>query len=885
MAPSNSALSVGDLVGTNYEILGRIGAGGMGVVYKARDRKLERTVALKFLPPGLNASELDKERFLKEARIASSLDHPNIGVIHGIEETSDARTFIVMAFYEGQSLAERISTGSRPLSAAEVVEIALQIAQGLEEAHSRNIVHRDIKPSNVMLTAHGDAKIVDFGLAHINEATQTLTHGAVGTLSYISPEQATGSTADQRSDIWALGVTLMEALIGGNPFQRENMAATFMAIVNEAPPPLDNVPLEVQNIVYRCLSKDPIKRYQSCSELLRDLEEAKSALARAGMTPPSSGRRRSDQLKALRESRQEASRSAWTLPTKPAHVWGRSIAIAAAILLLLSVVLWLPPVSERLQIAWFTRGQKHIAVLPFDNIGSNPENEAMVEGVVDSLSGKLSNLELGKQSLWVIPSSEVRRLKVTDPATALRELGATLVVKGSISREGSDVRLNMDLIDTKNLRQIGSVDVEDQAGDLATLQDEAVAKLARLMNISVTADMIRGTGGSVNPAAYEDYLKALGYMQRYDKPGNLDLAIQSLQNSVQTDPRFALGYAQLGEAYRLKNRVDQNPNWLAEAQANCKKAAELDNRIPAVHVTLGRIHDSLGHHDLALQEFQRALDIDPHDAAALNGLARAYENSGRTADAEAALQKAAALRRDSWDAYDELGNFYDRQGKFQQAIQQYQHALQLTPDNAQVYLNLGATYLDSGDPKLQADAERALKKSVELSPSYQAYANLGALYLTEQRYGESVSSTQNALKFNDHDYTVWNNLVLAYQWLNNKDKAEAARRRMLTLLEQEVKMKPQDAEAQAELAVLNAHYGLTSEAESRIQTALALAPDDPSVLADVAKADELLGKRSQAISEMQKAVQKGFALDQLRGDPELTALISDPKFTSSSSSR
>ncbi len=877
MAPSNSALSVGDLVGTNYEILGRIGAGGMGVVYKARDRKLERIVALKFLPPGLNASELDKERFLKEARIASSLDHPNIGVIHGIEETSDGRTFIVMAFYEGQSLADRVSTGSRPLSAPEVVEIAIQIAQGLEEAHSRNIVHRDIKPSNVMLTGHGMAKIVDFGLAHINEATQTLTHGAVGTLSYISPEQATGSTADQRSDIWALGVTLIEALIGGNPFQRENMAATFMAIVNEPPPPLDDVPLELQNIVYRCLSKDPIKRYQSCSELLRDLEEAKTALARAGMTAPSSSRRRSGQLKALRESRHEASRSAWVLPSKPSKVWGRSLAIAAAILLLLSVVLWLPPVRERLQIA-FTKEPKHIAVLPFDNIGNNPENEALVEGIVDSLSGKLSNLELGKQSLWVIPSSEVRRLKVTDPSAALRELGATFVVKGAITREGSGVRLNMDLIDTKNLRQIGSVDVEDQAGDLATLQDEAVAKLARLMNISVTADMIRGTGGSVNPAAYEDYLRALGYMQRYDKPGNLDLAIQALQNSVQTDPRFALGYAQLGEAYRLKNRVDQNPNWLVEAQANCKKAAELDNRIPAVHVTLARIHDLLGHHDLALQEFQQALDIDPHYAAALSGLAHAYENSGRTADAEAGYQKAAALRPDSWDAYDELGNFYDRQGKFQQASQQYEHALQLTPDNAQVYSNLGASYLNSGDHKLQGDAERALKKSIELSPNYPAYANLGNLYLLEQRYAESAALMENALKLNDHDYVVWSNLVLAYEWLNNKDKAEAARRRMLSLLEQEVKMKPQDAEAQATLAVLNAHYGLTSQAESRIQTALALAPDDPSVLSDVAEAYELLGKRDQAIEEMHKAIQKGFPIDEAKGDPELTGLISDPKF-------
>jgi eukaryotic-like serine/threonine-protein kinase len=878
MAATKSALSVGELVGTTYEILGRVGAGAMGVVYKARDRKLERTVALKFLPPGLNASDLDKGRFLKEARIASSLDHPNIGVIHGIEETSDGRTFIVMAFYEGQSLAHRIYQGPTPLSVADVVEIVIQIARGLAEAHSRNITHRDIKPSNVMLTSQETIKIVDFGLARVNEATATFTHGAAGTLSYTSPEQVSGKTADQRSDIWALGVTMLEALIGESPFQRESMAATFVAILNEGPPPLEGVPLEVQQIVYHALSKDPIKRYQSCSEMLRDLEAAKAALANSGMMPELSSLRRGWQAKALRESRHEASRSAWPLPIESNRTRNRALAAIATAVLLVVIPLLFPSVRERAGNALLGSPEKHIAVLPFDNIGNNPQNEPLVEGMVDSLSGRLSNLEVGKQSLWVIPSSEVRRLKVADPTAALRDLGATLVVKGSIAREGQQVRLNMSLIDTKSLRQIGSVDLEDQAGDLAALQDEAVAKLARLMNVTVTADMLRSTGGSVIPAAYENYLTALGYMQRYDKPGNLDLAIQALKDSVKTDPRFALGYAQLGEAYRLKNRLDQNPNWLAEAQANCKKAAEIDNQIPAVHVTLARIHDLMGQHDLALQEFQRALDINPRNAAALNGLAHTYEDSGRTADAEAAFQKAAALRPDSWDGYNELGNFYDRQSKFQQAIQQYHHALELTPDNAQVYWNLGATYLDSGDPKLQADAERAFKKSIELSPSYQAYANLGALYLTEQRYGESVSLTENALKLNDHDYGVWNNLVLAYEWLKDKDKAEAARKRMQALLEQTVKMKPEDAAAQARLATVYAHYGLRQQAEARIQTALALAPDDSGVLADVATADELLGKRSQAISEMQKAVQKGFALDQLRGDPELTVLLSDPKF-------
>ena len=236
------------------------------------------------------------------------------------------------------------------------------------------------------------------------------------------------------------------------------------------------------------------------------------------------------------------------------------------------------------------------------------------------------------------------------------------------------------------------------------------------------------------------------------------------------------------------------------------------------------------------------------------------------------------MRPDSWDGYDELGNFYIRQSKFPQAIQQYQHALQLTPDNAQVYLNMGAAYLDEGDPKAQKDAEQALKKSIQLNPSYGAYANLANLYLTEQRYAESAELTENALKLNDKDYMVWNNLLLAYEWLQEKDKAETARQRMRELLEQSVKVSPNDATAQATLAAVYAHYGLSAQAESRIQTALALAPEDAGVLSSVASAYELMGKRDQAITEMRKAIQKGFALDQVKVDPEMSALISDPRF-------
>ena len=237
--PSNelrNVFAVGEVVAGNYQILSHAGSGGMGVVYRARDLKLERNVALKFLPPEVTAGGKETERFLKEARIASSLDHPNIGAIYGIETTPDGHTFIVMAFYEGGSLAERIRRRGA-IEVPEAIDIALQMARGLAEAHSHNIVHRDIKPSNVMFTSAGLLKIVDFGLAYVTEQTATLSRGAVGTVGYMPPEQALNRGTDQRADIWSLGVVLAEMLTGRNPFQRDSMPSTVLAVLNDAPAP------------------------------------------------------------------------------------------------------------------------------------------------------------------------------------------------------------------------------------------------------------------------------------------------------------------------------------------------------------------------------------------------------------------------------------------------------------------------------------------------------------------------------------------------------------------------------------------------------------------------------------------------------------------------
>jgi tetratricopeptide (TPR) repeat protein/TolB-like protein len=581
-----------------------------------------------------------------------------------------------------------------------------------------------------------------------------------------------------------------------------------------------------------------------------------------------------------RRAREDASRSA--LAPSAARRRGfvvPLVGVGAAVVALALVVLLVPALRHRAAALFGAAPeQQHIAVLPFDNIGSNPENEVVTEGLMDSLAGRLSNLDVGNQSLWVVPTSVVRRQKVTDPGDALKELGANLVVKGSVERDGSDIHLNVNLIDTKTMRQIGSADVDDRAGDLSTLEDETVARLASLMNISVTADMLRNTGGRVNPAAYEDYLTALGYMQRYDKPGNLDSAITSLQKSVEADPSFALGYAATGEAYRLKYKVEQDPRWLTEAQANCQKAAELDNRVPGVYVTLAQIHDALGKHDLALQEFQRALDFDPKNADALDGLALSYEKSGRIADAEKTFEKAAAMRPDNWAGYSSLGAFYDRQGKYLRAIAAYKQALQITPDNAELYSNLAAAYLDQGGPQPLALGEEALKKSIVLSPSYPAYANLGLLYMQEKRYAEAAAATQNALKINGNNYLVWDNLVLAYEGSNQPAKSADARQKAEQVAESVVALKPQDAMAQSTLATLYARDKQAERSLAKIRTSLALAPENPDVLVNVGAAYEFMGERAQALQYIEKALSKGYALEEVTNDPSLQALVADPRF-------
>jgi len=451
-------------------------------------------------------------------------------------------------------------------------------------------------------------------------------------------------------------------------------------------------------------------------------------------------------------------------------------------------------------------------------------------------------------------------------------------VQGSVARTPQDVRLSFDLVDTRTSRKLDSENLVDNTGNLSALEDQAVKKLAGLMHVSTTQETLRNLAQTSAPSAYENYLKALGYIERYDKPGNLDLAIGELEKAVTSDPQFALGYAEECEAYRLKFQLDQNPQWVDAASTKCKLAANIDNRLPMVYVTLGRLHSGQGKDDLALQEFQQALAINRRDSNALMGLASAYERMGRGADAEKTYQSAANMRPEYWDGYNSLGIFYLRQRRYPEAVAQFTRVIVLTPDNAAGFSNRGAAY---SNMKEFDKAERDFRSSISKGPSYGAYVNLGLLYSDQGRYAEFAAMTEKALQLNDKDFRVWANLASAYRKLGDTEKAKAASGKKLERLEVAVQVQPKDAVIQSALGISYAEQKLKDKALPHIQAAVALAPTNPQVLINAGEAYEDLGDRRHAMEFVQKSLKNGYAIDRVKNNPAFHSLIQDPKFSSS----
>jgi tetratricopeptide (TPR) repeat protein len=374
---------------------------------------------------------------------------------------------------------------------------------------------------------------------------------------------------------------------------------------------------------------------------------------------------------------------------------------------------------------------------------------------------------------------------------------------------------------------------------------------------------------------HESYLAGLKYLERWDKPANLESAIQLFEQAVKADPGFGLGFSGLGEAHWSKYRLDKDPRWIDEAEKDCKRAAELNSQLPAVYVTLARVHTGKGQYNLALQEIQQALKLEPLDPDALLTEAAVFASMGQEEKAENTYKKAAALRPQNWSGHYELGGFYYRQQRYADAATAFEQALKITPDNALVHATLGGVLQPLGK---DAEAEKHLKQSIELQPSYAAYTNLGVLYYQQRRWEESATMTRKALDVNGNDWRVWSNLRLAYEWLNQKNDGENALRNELRRLEETAILSSDDAEVQVELGLLYSREGLREKAISYLEAALARSPDDPAVLVSAGEAYENLGDRARALRLVTEALAKGWTLEQLGNDPGQQQLLRDSHF-------
>ncbi len=876
----------------DYEIVGHIGSGGMGVILQARDLKLNRIVALKFLPQTLYGGESDKQCLLKEARAISALDHPNICTIYGLEEREDGRLFMVMAYYDGGTLAGKIANSPIPLR--EAVELLIGIASGLAAAHAQNIVHRDIKPSNILLTRQNVVKIVDFGLSRaISNEGETQSMTISGTAAYMSPEQLRGEVIDQRVDIWAIGVIAAEMLSGYHPFRRDTLLSIAHSICTDAPEITGDLPLSLQRIVYKCLSKTPGLRYSSCDELLRDLSaldlrhdpESSAEMAAGGVTPTIgtvSTDSRKTSRKTISAQKKSLNNSIAAASGQPSHESSRRrwIIPAVAVFLLLLAIVIFPEPREHARGLLFGPKEKHIAVLPFDNAGTDPAASPLAAGLMDSMTAALSNLDASRQPLWVIPASVVRSGKVTDPVSAYKQLGATLVVKGTLVRAGQHVAIDINLINAETLRQIGAVTASNENGDLATAQQDAVTQLGRLLNVSGAYDAVARSGSSGVPAAYDLYLEALSYLQRFDKPQNLDLAVDRLQNAIAQDPDFALAYAKLGEAYRLKYKAGKNSRWMQEALANCQHALKLNPQLPSAYVTLGSLHTLTGYNELALTEFQKAVALDNRNPDAIIGMAWSYEQAGRLDQAETEYKRAAALNSSDWSNRNELALFYDRHSRYTDALEQVKQAIDSSPDNPMLYSNLGDFYLEIGSPSVYPQAETALRKSLALDATNGAYSNLALLYLYEKRYAEASIASEKAIALDNQEILSWRFAELAYSWLGERQKADAALDHVENLAQAQNAMNPRKASSQSWLGLVYAKKGLRERAIPHIEAALTLAPSDSQVLVNVVEAYNHLADETSAEHLIRQSRQNGVSLADLQLDPDMQSLLSRKKHSS-----
>jgi serine/threonine protein kinase/Tfp pilus assembly protein PilF len=668
---------VGETV-AHYKIVEKISEGGMGIVYKAEDTKLKRTVALKFLPPNLTKHQSTRKHFISEAQTASALDHPNICTIHEINETEEGQLYICMAYYEGESLQDKIvgAHGNVPLHFDESIDIAIKIAQGLAVAHEKNIIHRDIKPANILLTERGEVKIVDFGLARLAGEKVTESISTRGTIAYMAPEVIRGSAGDQRSDIWSLGVLLFELLTGHLPFKGKYPEPIMYAIVNEEPEPLStyrqDVPELLIKILDRLLQKNPAERYQHISDMLSDFEPLLKETGIVGIKTKSAITKRIFRKKTY---------------------WISIITIIMIILLLIFSKVYLYPEKKI---------ENSIAILPFQNLSPDPKQDFLLYGIASQLIAELNNIP----GLRVSPYRSIMEYKRENKTYSDigEELRVSYILDTRFQMWGNQIQVIPELIKKGSEFPIWSDNYERKFDDIFDVQDDICQQILERLKENLPGDEIEKTKtqSTENIDAYVSYLHGL-YIHRKRFAATLNIedfknSEKLYRNAIKLDPNYILSYIELAELYQLYGwyrtaSSQERRSWRLKADSLRAVAYEIDPTSPEANMGIGSKYYREGKDVEAYVKYKKALELNPNCIPCNNVIASFLEDRGLFDVAFKYYNRVVELDPQSPVAFANLagtGSFYH--GDFEKSDSEFQTALSLDP-NHQFTLHIYSLFL------------------------------------------------------------------------------------------------------------------------------------------------------------------------------------------------